>query len=89
MGLIGIGLSLAMAATSAAQQSTLERSPLSYAEADARLRSTSSLTRAADYGVEAARNQAEAAAGLRRPTVAIDAQAIRYHKSFDLSLTKA
>ena len=47
-----MGLSLAMAATSAAQQTPPDRAPLSYAEAEARLRSTSSLTRAADYGVE-------------------------------------
>lgn len=62
------------------------RRSLSYAEAEARLRSTSSLGRAAGYGVEAAEAQAQVAAGLNRPTVSLDAQLIRYRKTFDLSL---
>ncbi|EGF95475.1 TolC family protein [Brevundimonas diminuta] len=63
------------------------RTPLTYAEAEARLRTTSSLGRAAGYGVEAAEAQAQVAAGLNRPTVSLDAQLIRYRKTFDLSLS--
>lgn len=63
--------------------------PLTYAAAEARLRSTSSLGRAAAYGVEAAQAQAQVAAGLNRPTVSLDAQLIRYRKTFDLSLGDA
>ena len=63
-----------------------DRTPLTYAAAEARLRSTSSLGRAADYGVDAAEAQAQVAAGLNRPTVSLDAQLIRYRKTFDLSL---
>jgi len=65
------------------------RTPLTYAEAEARLRTTSSLGRAAGYGVEAAEAQAQVAAGLNRPTVSLDAQLIRYRKTFDLSLSDA
>ena len=36
--------------------------------------------------MQAARAQADVAAGLNRPTVALDAQLIRYRKTFDLSL---
>lgn len=61
--------------------------PLTYAEAETRLRTTSSLGRAAGYGVEAAEAQAQVAAGLNRPTVSLDAQLIRYRKTFDLSLS--
>ncbi|WP_409516151.1 TolC family protein [Brevundimonas sp.] len=63
------------------------RTPLTYAEAETRLRTTSSLGRAAGYGVEAAEAQAQVAAGLNRPTVSLDAQLIRYRKTFDLSLS--
>lgn len=71
----------------AAQETS--RTPLTYAEAEARLRTTSSLGRAAGYGVEAAEAQAQVAAGLNRPTVSLDAQLIRYRKTFDLSLSDA
>ncbi|WP_295208665.1 TolC family protein [uncultured Brevundimonas sp.] len=59
---------------------------LTYAAAQQRVRSNSSLGRAAGYGMQAARAQADVAAGLNRPTVALDAQLIRYRKTFDLSL---
>ena len=59
---------------------------LTFAAAQQRLRSNSSLGRAAGYGMQAARAQADVAAGLNRPTVALDAQLIRYRKTFDLSL---
>jgi outer membrane protein TolC len=71
----------------AAQETS--RTPLTYAEAEARLRTTSSLGRAAGYGVQAAEAQAQVAAGLNRPTVSLDAQLIRYRKTFDLSLSDA
>lgn len=74
----------ALAQTQAAET---PRTPLTYAEAEARLRTTSSLGRAAGYGVEAAEAQAQVAAGLNRPTVSLDAQLIRYRKTFDLSLS--
>ncbi|MBD3818217.1 MAG: TolC family protein [Brevundimonas diminuta] len=75
----------ALAQTQAAAETP--RTPLTYAEAEARLRTTSSLGRAAGYGVEAAEAQAQVAAGLNRPTVSLDAQLIRYRKTFDLSLS--
>jgi outer membrane protein TolC len=59
---------------------------LTYAAAQQRIRSNSSLGRAAGYGMQAARAQADVAAGLNRPTVALDAQLIHYRKTFDLSL---
>ncbi len=62
------------------------RTPLSFSDAEARLRATSSLGRAAGHGVEAAEAQARAADGLNRPTVSLDAQLIRYRKTFDISL---
>lgn len=77
----------ALAQTQAAAETP--RTPLTYAEAEARLRTTSSLGRAAGYGVEAAEAQAQVAAGLNRPTVSLDAQLIRYRKTFDLSLSDA
>jgi outer membrane protein TolC len=97
---IGRGIALALGgltagALPAAAQTQVEtpsitpeadRTPLTYAAAEARLRSTSSLGRAADYGVDAAEAQAQVAAGLNRPTVSLDAQLIRYRKTFDLSL---
>lgn len=63
--------------------------PLTYDEAAARLRATSSLSRAAGHAVDAAEAQAQVAAGLNRPTVSLDAQVIRYRKTFDLSLSDA
>ncbi|MBI2248806.1 MAG: TolC family protein [Brevundimonas diminuta] len=77
----------ALAQTQAAAETP--RTPLTYAEAEARLRTTSSLGRAAGYGVEAAEAQAQVAAGLNRPTVSLDAQLIRFRKTFDLSLSDA
>ena len=77
----------ALAQTQAAAETP--RTPLTYAEAETRLRTTSSLGRAAGYGVEAAEAQAQVAAGLNRPTVSLDAQLIRYRKTFDLSLSDA
>lgn len=59
---------------------------MTYAEAEARQRLSSGLGRAAGYGVEAAQAQARAADGLHRPTLSLDAQVIRYRKTFDLSL---
>jgi len=78
---------MAQVQPTAAQETS--RTPLTYAEAEARLRTTSSLGRAAGYGVEAAEAQAQVAAGLNRPTVSLDAQLIRYRKTFDLSLSDA
>lgn len=102
MMISGVGLCVALAAgpmassqeaepqaqltASAPRNAEASRTPLSYAEAEARLRSTSSLNRAAGYAVEAAEAQARAADGLNRPTVSLDAQLIRYRKTFDLSL---
>lgn len=62
---------------------------MTFIEAETRLRNTSSLSRAADYGVQAAEAQERAAGGLYRPTVALEAQVIRYRKTFDLSLSNA
>jgi len=78
---------MAQVQPTAAQETS--RTPLTYAEAEARLRTTSSLGRAAGYGVQAAEAQAQVAAGLNRPTVSLDAQLIRYRKTFDLSLSDA
>jgi outer membrane protein TolC len=78
---------MAQVQPTAAQETS--RTPLTYAAAEARLRTTSSLGRAAGYGVEAAEAQAQVAAGLNRPTVSLDAQLIRYRKTFDLSLSDA
>lgn len=77
------------ALTQAQAAAETPRTPLTYAEAETRLRTTSSLGRAAGYGVEAAEAQAQVAAGLSRPTVSLDAQLIRYRKTFDLSLSDA
>ncbi len=62
---------------------------LSFSEAEQRLRQTSGLERAAGYGVDAAQAQVAIAAGLNRPTVALDAQLVRYRKTFDISLDDA
>lgn len=78
---------MAQVQPTAAQEAS--RTPLTYAEAEARLRTTSSLGRAAGYGVQAAEAQAQVTAGLNRPTVSLDAQLIRYRKTFDLSLSDA
>ncbi|QYC11063.1 TolC family protein [Brevundimonas nasdae] len=86
---IGLPFALLVAGVAAAQTASPQQTPLTYAEASARLRTSSSLSRAAGYGVDAASEQAAAAAGLRRPTVSLDAQAIRYRKTFDISLTGA
>ncbi|WP_312821280.1 TolC family protein [Brevundimonas sp.] len=61
---------------------------MTFEQARARLESTSSLTRAADYGVQAAQAHANVAAGLHRPTVSLDAMLIRYRKTFDLDLSE-
>jgi len=83
----GVLTACATPALAQAQAAETPRTPLTYAEAEARLRTTSSLGRAAGYGVEAAEAQAQVAAGLNRPTVSLDAQLIRYRKTFDLSLS--
>ena len=61
---------------------------MTFEQARARLDSTSSLTRAADYGVQAAQAHANVAAGLHRPTVSLDAMLIRYRKTFNLDLSE-
>lgn len=88
-GALTLGASPVMAQVQPTAAQETSRTPLTYAEAEARLRTTSSLGRAAGYGVEAAEAQAQVAAGLNRPTVSLDAQLIRYRKTFDLSLSDA
>lgn len=88
-GALALGAAPVMAQVQPAAAQETSRTPLTYAEAEARLRTTSSLGRAAGYGVEAAEAQAQVAAGLNRPTVSLDAQLIRYRKTFDLSLSDA
>ena len=83
----GVLTACATPALAQTQAAETPRTPLTYAEAEAWLRTTSSLGRAAGYGVEAAEAQAQVAAGLNRPTVSLDAQLIRYRKTFDLSLS--
>ncbi|MGH7025809.1 TolC family protein [Brevundimonas sp.] len=63
--------------------------PFSFEAATARLDATSSVRRAADADLIAAQEQAGAVATLNRPTVAIDAQLLRYQKTFDISLSDA
>lgn len=88
-GVLTLGATSVMAQVHPTAAQETSRTPLTYAEAEARLRTTSSLGRAAGYGVKAAEAQAQVAAGLNRPTVSLDAQLIRYHKTFDLSLSDA
>lgn len=88
-GALTLGATSVMAQVQPTAAQETSRTPLTYAEAEARLRTTSSLGRAAGYGVEAAEAQAQVAAGLNRPTVSLDAQLIRYRKTFDLSLSDA
>lgn len=87
LGALALGAASVMAQVQPTAAQETSRTPLTYAEAEARLRTTSSLGRAAGYGVEAAEAQAQVAAGLNRPTVSLDAQLIRYRKTFDLSLS--
>lgn len=68
-------------------QTSGEAVSMSYSDAQARLRATSGLSRAAEYGVTAAEAHANVAARLNRPTISLDAQAIRYRKTFDISLS--
>ncbi|MEN5113762.1 TolC family protein [Brevundimonas diminuta] len=89
LGALPLGATSVMAQVQHTAAQETSRTPLTYAEAEARLRTTSSLGRAAGYGVEAAEAQAQVAAGLNRPTVSLDAQLIRYRKTFDLSLSDA
>ncbi|GAA0765421.1 TolC family protein [Brevundimonas olei] len=88
-GALTLGATSVMAQVQSTAAQETSRTPLTYAEAEARLRTTSSLGRAAGYGVQAAEAQAQVAAGLNRPTVSLDAQLIRYRKTFDLSLSDA
>ncbi|MCH4268783.1 MAG: TolC family protein [Brevundimonas sp.] len=88
-GVLTLGATSVMAQVHPTAAQETSRTPLTYAEAEARLRTTSSLGRAAGYGVQAAEAQAQVAAGLNRPTVSLDAQLIRYRKTFDLSLSDA
>ncbi|MGW8706003.1 TolC family protein [Brevundimonas sp. NPDC055814] len=88
-GVLTLGATSVMAQVQPTAAQETSRTPLTYAEAEARLRTTSSLGRAAGYGVQAAEAQAQVAAGLNRPTVSLDAQLIRYRKTFDLSLSDA
>lgn len=88
------GLLLGLAPSSASAQANpvdappFQRSeaPLTYGEAEQRLRSVSSLGRAADYGLQSAGSLSRVADGLNRPTVSLDAQVLRYRKTFDLAL---
>ena len=89
LGALPLGATSVMAQVQPTAAQETSRTPLTYAEAEARLRTTSSLGRAAGYGVQAAEAQAQVAAGLNRPTVSLDAQLIRYRKTFDLSLSDA
>src|SRR5690606_6760182 len=89
LGALALGAAPVMAQVQPTAAQETSRTPLTYAEAEARLRTTSSLGRAAGYGVQAAEAQAQVAAGLNRPTVSLDAQLIRYRKTFDLSLSDA
>jgi len=59
---------------------------LTFEQAEARLRETSNLSRAADYNQQAAQAHANVANGLMRPTVSLDAMLIRYRKTFDIPL---
>ncbi len=88
-GALTLGATPVMAQVQPTAAQETSRTPLTYAEAEARLRTTSSLGRAAGYGVQVAEAQAQVAAGLNRPTVSLDAQLIRYRKTFDLSLSDA
>lgn len=62
---------------------------LSFPAAAARLDGVSSVRRAADANVVAAEAQAGAVAHLNRPTVSLDAQLLRYQKTFDINLGDA
>ncbi|WEK38777.1 MAG: TolC family protein [Candidatus Brevundimonas colombiensis] len=62
---------------------------LSFQAAAARLDGVSSVRRAADANVLAAEAQAGAVAHLNRPTVSLDAQLLRYQKTFDIDLGDA
>lgn len=66
-----------------------DAAPYSFEAATARLDATSSVRRAADADLIAAQEQAAAVATLNRPTIAIDAQVLRYQKTFDISLSDA
>ena len=75
-----------MVATSVQAQDAL---PLSYQSAVARLGAASSVRRAGAADLTAAEEQARALSTLHRPTVAVDAQVVRYQKTFDISLSDA
>lgn len=66
-----------------------EAAPLTFEAATARLNAASSIRRASSADVTAAEEQAAAARTLHRPTIAVDAQVLRYQKTFDISLTDA
>lgn len=63
--------------------------PFSFEAATARLDATSSIRRASSADVAAAEAQAAATHTLNRPTIAVDAQVLRYQKTFDISLSDA
>lgn len=75
------------AAASASARAAQEAVPLSFEAAAARLDATSNIRKASSADVTAAEDQAAAAATLNRPTIAIDAQVLRYQKTFDVSLS--
>lgn len=63
--------------------------PLSFAAAERRLLETSDLLDAAQAGVRASRDQAEAVQSLWMPVVSLDAQELRYQKTIDIPLQDA
>lgn len=91
LGRWSVTLVLAAAAQAALCQQAAAQAPaaLSFEAASQRLNETSSVARAADANVTAARETARAAATLNRPTISVDAQVLRYEKSFDISLSDA
>jgi outer membrane protein TolC len=83
--LLSAAFSALFASAAFAQQSV----SFSFEAARDRLDASSSLRRAASAELTAAEEQAGAAATLNQPTVSIDAQVLRYQKTFDISLSDA
>ena len=87
VGLVALALATpALLASAAHAQETV---PFSFEAAAARLDAASSIRRASNADVTAAEEQAAAARTLNRPTIAVDAQVLRYQKTFDISLSDA
>ena len=85
LALVASGFSLSPSPSHAQQGAT----PFSFQAANARLNEISNVRRASGADLTAAREQARAVATLNRPTIAVDAQVLRYEKSFDISAADA